>query len=114
MTGDPVAARDAAAKVLESLKFRIQWENEWTAIAERGSKVVNVVAGALAQYFKVGLRVFAADPGQSVVRFERLSRGFMGGAIGAVRTRRNMERLRDRVRDVFQEEGILVGVDERR
>lgn len=113
MNADPAAARDAAAKVLSSLKFRIRWESEWTGIAERGNKLVNVVVGALAQYFKVGLRVFAGEPGEAVVRFERLSRGFMGGAMGAVRTRRNMERLRDRVREVFQEQGILVGVDER-
>ena len=110
--GDAAAARDAATNALQSKKFRLTWQDEWTATAERGSKVANVILGALAQYFKVGLRVMSTEGGETVVRFERLSKGWMGGAIGAMRTRRNMERLRDEVKQAFEQQGILAWVKE--
>lgn len=114
VTGDPASARAAAVQALEARKFRITWEHEWSGTAERGSKVLNVVAGALAQYFKVGLKIFSGTPGEVVVRFERQSSGWMGGGIGEMRTNRNMDRLRDEVAAAFREQGILVGVAEQK
>jgi hypothetical protein len=110
--GDSTAAREAAIKALEARKFRLEWHDDWTATAERGSKVLNAVAGALAQYFKVGLRVMTTEQGETVVRFEKQSKGYMGGAIGAARTRKNMERLRDDVKNSFEQQGILAWVKE--
>ena len=110
--GDPAFARQVAGQALESRKFRITWHDEWTATAERGNKVANALAGALAQYFKVGLILMSTQPGETVVRFERQSRGFMGGAIGARRTTKNMEQLRDEVAQQFQQQGVLNWVRE--
>ena len=42
--------------------------------------MANVIAVAAAQYFKVGVRVMAADQGMTI-RIERESSGWMGGAI---------------------------------
>jgi hypothetical protein len=112
LTGDPAAARDAAAQALGARKFEVAWTDEWTGLAERGSKVKNALLGAAAQYFKVGLRVMTGDAGGSVLRLERLSSGWMGGAIGAARTTNNMKKLRDELTQVFQGDGVLVGVTE--
>lgn len=112
--GDPASARDAAVRALEARKFKITWEHEWSGTAERGSKVLNAIAGALAQYFKVGVKIFAGTPGEVVVRFERQSSGWMGGGIGAMRTNKNLDRLRDEVATAFKEQGILVGVAEQK
>ncbi|GAC1417476.1 MAG: hypothetical protein NVSMB57_12410 [Actinomycetota bacterium] len=112
VTGEPSAARDAAVAALQSFKFRIKWTDEWNATAERGNKILNAVAGAIAQYFKVGLRIFTASNGQTVVQLLRESRGAMGGAIGMRRTTKNMERLRDDLAKNFTEKGILMGVKE--
>ena len=109
---DPSNAKQEAIRALEARKFRLTWQDEWSGTAERGSKVANALAGALAQYFKVGLRIFTGPSGEVVVRFEQESRGLMGGGIGAMRTKRNMNSLRDEVSASFRERGILIGVSE--
>jgi hypothetical protein len=112
VTGDPTSAKAAAQQALESRKFRVSWQDEWTGTAERGNKIANAVAGALAQYFKVGVKVMSGEAGQAIVRLERQSRGYMGGAIGAMRTNKNMQRLRDDLAAAFTEQGILAWVKE--
>src|SRR5207245_1201496 len=82
LTGDPARAKATVVHALESRNFRLTWADEWTGKAERGNKVLNVVLGALAQYFKVGVHVMSGSEGQSLVRLERLSSGWAGGAIG--------------------------------
>jgi hypothetical protein len=113
VVGDPARAKATAAAALGARTFRLTWTDEWSATAERGNKVANVFLGALAQYFKVGVRVMAAPtPGQSVVRLEKQSSGWAGGAIGANRTKKNLVTLRDELAGAFQQAGVLVGVQE--
>ena len=109
---DSAAARDRAGQELAARKFRVKWENEWYAVAERGNKVANMFAGAFAQYFKVGIRVMAGDDGVTVVRFEKLGSGWMGGAIGAMRVEKQMKSLRDDFASAFDSVGLLAGVSE--
>jgi hypothetical protein len=108
---DAPAARDRAAQELEARKFKVKWEDDWYAVAERGNKWLNAVAGALAQYFKVGIRVMGADE-VTVVRFEKLSSGWLGGAIGAMRVEKQMKALRDDFASAFDSVGLLAGVSE--
>lgn len=109
---EPAAAKEAATSALESRKFRINWKDDWTAVAERGNKIANALAGAFAQYFKVGLSLHSGSPGETIVHFEQSSSGAMGGVIGVKRTRKNMETLRDEVSAAFQDKGLLVSVNE--
>ena len=76
------------------------------------SKVANVFGGGFAQYFKVGVRVMSGDESQSIVRLDRLSSGWMGGALGASRTKKNFVGLRDELRRTFHDAGVLVDVRE--
>ncbi|MGO8875204.1 MAG: hypothetical protein ACLQNG_05485 [Acidimicrobiales bacterium] len=112
VTGDPVAARATAERALVERQFKLSWQDEWTATAERGSKAMNVVAGALAQYFKVGVRLFATSPAETTVRIERQSSGWTGGAIGAARTTKNLASLRSELEATFGAAGVLRGVVE--
>jgi len=59
----------------------------------RGSRVANILIGAFAQYFKVGVRIVAGQPGETLVRIERLPSGWAGGFVGVGKTRRNLESL---------------------
>jgi hypothetical protein len=111
LEGDPTRARATLQEALEARKFRVTWSDDWTGVAERGSKIANVFLGALAQYFKVGVSVRSGEDGRSIGRLDRLSSGWMGGAIGAARTRKNLERLRDDLQATFQSAGVLVGVN---
>lgn len=113
ITGDPQNARDLAAAALASLKFRVTWSDSWSATAERGNKVLNAFAGALAQYFKVGLKLFNSGEGETIVQLRRESRGLMGGAIGVMRTNKNMARLREDLIRIFTEQGVLLRVADR-
>jgi len=112
VTGDPVTARATAEEALVARKFQVTWSDEWTAIAERGSKVANMFVGALAQYFKVGVRLMGAPTGGTTVRIERQSSGWMGGAIGASRTTKNLKELRTQLEATFSAAGVLQGVNE--
>ena len=112
VVGDPATARATAIRALEERKFQLSWSDEWSAIAERGSRAANVLVGALAQYFKVGVRLMSTAPGETVVRIERLTSGWTGGAIGASRTKRNMASLRTELESIFQTAGVLRGVTE--
>jgi len=112
LSGDPVAARATVEQALIARKFSIGWQDEWTGVAERGSKVANAFVGALAQYFKVGVRVTSEESGQIVVRIERLSSGAMGGIIGASRTSSNMRELSGQLQAAFSAAGVLQGVRE--
>jgi len=109
---DAAAARDRAGQELATRKFRVKWENEWYAVAEKGNKTVALFAGAFAQYFKVGIRVMGGDDGVTVVRFEKLASGWMAGGIGAMRAERQMKSLRDAFARAFDSAGLLAGVSE--
>jgi hypothetical protein len=112
VTGDPLAARAAAEQALVERKFEVAWQDEWTGTAVRGSKALNIVAGAFAQYFKVGVRLMTAGPGETIVRIERESSGWTGGAIGAARTTKNLNSLRGELQATFANAGVLRGVTE--
>lgn len=110
LTGDPQRAKATAIQALESRKFKVTWAGEWDAVAERGNKVANVVLGALAQYFKVGVTVRSGAAGVSVVRIDKSSSGWMGGWIGASRTKKNFESLHAELEGSFRAAGVLAGV----
>jgi hypothetical protein len=112
VTGDPGMARATAERALVERRFTVTWNDDWTGTAERGNKVANALAGALAQYFKVGLRLMSTQPGETIVRVERQSSGWMGGAIGAARTNKNMAALRQELEATFGSAGVLRGVSD--
>ena len=109
---DPTAAKDRATQDLQGRKYRLTWENEWYGVAEKGNKWVAMVAGAFAQYFKVGVRVMAGQDGVTVVRFEKLASGVMGGVIGMRRAETQMRKVRDDFAGAADQAGLLAGVSE--
>ena len=112
VSGDPQAARATVERALGERKFRITWQDDWSGVAERGSKVANFMVGTFAQYFKVGVQLTSAGPGETTVRIERQSSGMMGGAIGASRVRTNMASLHDELDATFRAAGVLQSVSE--
>jgi hypothetical protein len=113
VNGDPTMARDVASQILSERGFTLDWSSEWSAQATKGSKTGMVLIGGLAQRFRVGLSVTSVGTGQSMIEFTRENTGWAGGAIGAVRVKRNMEALRDQFRDAMTARGMLAGIQER-
>ncbi|SRR6266566_2208564 len=106
------AARNRAAQELVARKFKVTWQDDWYAVATRGSRIANAFAGAMAQSYKVGIRVMAGEGDVTIVRFEKLASGWMGGAIGAARADKEIRSLRDDFAAAFQSAGLLAGVTE--
>jgi hypothetical protein len=109
LQGDPTRVRATIQQALETRKFRVTWQDDWSAMAERGNKVANVVAGAAAQYFKVGVVIRSGAEGTTLLRVERQSSGWMGGAIGAARTTKNLQTLQGELEATFATAGVLLG-----
>ena len=109
--GDAARAKATVVQALEARKFRLTWNGEWAAVAERGNKVLNVFLGAMAQYFKVGVAVLTAPEGHGVIQLEKSSSGWMGGAIGASRTTKNFDSLKAELEQTFGQAGVLRSVN---
>lgn len=112
LQGDPARAKATVVQALEARKFKLKWADDWTGVAERGNKILNALFGAFAQYFKVDLSVRSAQDGTSIVRVDKTSKGVMGGAVGMVRTNKNMASLREELEATFAAAGVLQGVNE--
>ena len=112
VSGDASKAKATVTDALVSRKFRLKWSTDWEAIAERGNKVANMLAGALAQYFKVNVNVRSGSEGNSVIRLDKTSKGYMGGALGAHRTTKNFDALAADLEATFQAAGVLVNVQQ--
>lgn len=110
LSGDPTSAKQVITDALTARKFRVQWTDEWTGVAERGNKVANALLGAFAQYFKIDVVIRTDEStGTGIVRLARSSRGMMGGAVGVHRTNKNMRTLADELTAAFDASGVLLG-----
>lgn len=112
MATDLAGAQQSATTALEHHKFTLTWADPFNATAERGNKFANMILGALAQYFKIGVRIGPGDGGYTLLCLDRQSSGWMGGAVGARRTQKNMEALRDGLTEWLGQQNLLVSVSE--
>ncbi|MGB8861098.1 MAG: hypothetical protein WCC60_17705 [Ilumatobacteraceae bacterium] len=112
VVGDANRAKATVIEALENRKFRLSWSTEWDAVAERGNKFANVLVGALAQYFKVGLVVRSGPNGEGIIRLDKSSKGYMGGAVGAHRTTKNFDGLAADLEATFRTAGVLVNAQQ--
>ncbi len=108
VTGDPSRVKQTAIDAFESRQFKMHWVDEWTGRAEKGSKIKNMLLGAFAQYFELGVAIRSLDATNSIIAINTLSKGWMGGAVGASRTKKNFAQLRDELGTTFQNAGVLV------
>lgn len=109
--GDAGNAKATVVEALAARKFKFSWRSEWSATAERGNKIVYAFLGALAQYFKVGVSVMTAPEGHGIIRIEKSSSGWLGGALGAHRTTKNFDSLKAELEATFAQAGVLKHVD---
>jgi len=113
VAGDVERAKVTAVEALQMKGYRLTWGDQWSATAEKGSKIGNALAGGFAQYIKLGLQVRAGQtPDQSVISLVQGSKGFMGGALGVAKTNKARNQLRDELAAIFNQAGVLVDVAE--
>lgn len=107
LNGDPTTGRDTAARALEQRNFTVQWEDTWSATATRGSKAKNLLLGGAAQFMEIGVRVTRIDDAHVAVRIVGAPAGWQGGLLGASRTKKNFNGLRDELEHEFRASGAL-------
>lgn len=111
VAGDVARAKTTAVQALEEKGFRLKWDDEWTATAEKGSKARTALLGGFSQYINLKLEVRSGQaPEQSVIRLIQGSKGVMGGALGVAKTNKARNQLRDELTTTFQRAGVLVNV----
>lgn len=109
--GDAAQAKATVVEALETRKFKLSWTSEWAGVAQKGSVVANALLGALAQHFKFGVSVMTDPEGHGVIRMDKVSSGWLGGALGARRTTKSFENLKAELEQTFSAAGVLRKVD---
>ncbi len=107
VAGVPDLARDTAAAALAARGFTLTWSDPWTGLASKGSRGKQMVFGAFAMHFEVGITVFAVD-GATVVRLTRPSTRVTGGLAGRARARKLFSTLTAELVEVFRANGVLL------
>jgi hypothetical protein len=119
VTGDPVAARTTTEATLFEQKFRLTWQDDWNASAERGSEGGNFLLGGLVTYLKLGLHIMSIAEDQFIVRLEAESSGnyvgqsaWVGESMGKRHMDDEFETLRSVLESAFTAAGTLRSVTE--
>lgn len=110
VTGDANRAKATVIEALESRKFTLTWASDWDAVAQRGNKVAYALVGAFAQYLNFVVRIRTGVVGEGIIRLEKATKGYMGGALGAHRTTKNFDSLAADLERTFQAAGVLTQV----
>jgi hypothetical protein len=112
--GDAASARAAVEDALLEQQFRLNWLNDWTATAERGSKGANFLLGGMVKYLELGVRIMSGQGGQTVVHIDSESAGehtggsaWVGDAIGSRQMDAELATLRGDLELAFTNAGVL-------
>lgn len=108
LNGDATLGRDTAARLLAGRKFDVSWTHNWSATATRGSKAKNFLLGGAAQFMEITVDVTTIDAQHVAVRIVGAPAGWQGGLLGASRTKKNFNGLRDELESDLRSAGVLV------
>ncbi len=109
LSGDTLRARDTLVAVLQQEGFLIEWHDDWTGVAKKGSLTANVLFGAFAQYFELWFAFQALPDGNLHLRLYRTGSGMAGGLIGWSRVRSKFTAIVHQVEATFAHAGVLLG-----
>lgn len=89
-------------------QFKVNWASAVKGKAEKGSKGMNLALGALAQYYAVDFEIYPGS-GNATLRLYQANSGWVGGAIGAHRVKKQFDELYRLMTTWFQQQGVLLG-----
>jgi len=84
--------------------FTIQWRNPYYGIAERGSKGLNVVGGAFAQYYKIDFQILMLPDQTICIRLFKANTGGWGGVAGVYMVDKQFQEIIDGLSYYFSTE----------
>jgi hypothetical protein len=107
VAGDPARARATVVQALEGRGFTLDWQDEWSGTAAKGSKGKQMVLGGFAPHLQVGISLHATDRG-TVVRLIRPSVGISGGLMGRAKSVKQFNGVADDLLAAFRQAGVLL------
>lgn len=91
LAGDPAGHRHSLDQLLRGNGWTTQWSSEWSGMATKGNKVMNVLFGAFAQYHEMQFQFSSNPDGTTNLHVYRMGEGCAGGLIGMHKARKTFE-----------------------
>lgn len=89
--GDPGAHRHSLDQLLRANGWTTNWTSEWSGLATKGSKVMNVLFGAFAQYHEMQFQFSTNPDGSTNLHVFRVGDGCVGGLLGMHKAKKTFE-----------------------
>ncbi len=96
-------------QVFEANKFSVNWNDPYSGKAQRGSKGMNVAFGGFAQYYEIDFQIHSMPDNSVAVRLVKSTTGWMGGALGAHKVKKQYKQVVDMLSHFFQSQGLYKG-----
>ncbi len=109
LAGDPAAQRDGLQSLLLGTGWKVEWHpSGWSGTAAKGSKVMNVLFGAFAQYHEVAFSFATQPDGHTALTVYRNGDGCMGGLYGMYKVKKSFRETASLVETHYQNSGALI------
>ena len=82
IAGQPPHVQQTVLQVFTQSGFSVELSSTYTGKARRGSAGMNIMFGALAQYYEVDFQILTLPDGTVVLRLIKMNTGLAGGIIG--------------------------------
>ena len=109
VAGSAQNVKQAIQQAFEYNKFTVVWQSEFDGKAMRGSKGANVVLGGFAQYHEIEFKIMTAADNSQALRLIKTSSGWVGGALGAHKVKKQYAEIVDGLTNYFQNQGLYKG-----
>jgi hypothetical protein len=96
-------------QVFQANKFNIEWKDQHSGTAKRGSKGMNFAFGGFAQYYEIEFKIQSMPDDTVAVRLVKSTTGLMGGALGAHKVKKQYQQVVDMLSDFFKSQGMYKG-----
>jgi hypothetical protein len=111
VSGSAEMARDTVYSLLRDQGFKVTPSDDWSALAERGSKGASIALGALAgksgRHVKLDIRV-QSNQGNTIITLVQGTSGASGGLIGARQAKSVYGQVYDSIGATLQNAGVLI------
>ena len=96
-------------QVFQANKFTVNWKDQHSGTAKKGSKGMNFAFGGFAQYYEIDFQIHSMPDESVAVRLVKSTTGLMGGALGAHKVKKQYLQVVDMLSDFFKSQGMYKG-----
>jgi len=89
--------------------FKVDWHDDFSGKATKGSAGLNFALGAAAQHYEIDFQIYSAPENKIGVRLIRSNIGLLGGAYGAHKVGKQYRQIVDILSNYFYQQGIYMG-----